>query len=347
MVKSSSFSDIELTLNLTQRTKTKVQTNQAASPEISNKVTLEKITAEMSRLLTALVLLPILIASVWIPRLELLFVFICVAAIMLALREFWVFAKRIGIEPDESVGTIFALGILAQFYFELGDLRGVDFLGAVLALMTIALLARATLLKQRLTKSLKQRLKKALLPEQVEPEEAKAARSFERMIGSTGVTMLGVCYVALLGGYLIDVRTEFDDALAAKLLTFYFLILMGSDSAAYYTGRAIGKHKLAPAISPGKTWEGAAGGMTASVACAVIAHFTFFKELPLSLGIGLAMMMNVLGVVGDLSESALKRGVGAKDAASILPGHGGLLDRLDSLLFNAPVIYYFAKIYFG
>lgn len=297
----------------------------------------------MARLLTAVVFLPVLVACVWLPQLEWLFVLIAVVAMLIALNEFWTFAKRIGIQPDASTGFIFALALLLQFYLDLSDS-----LGAVLAVLTIVLLARATLLKQRISESLRQRLAKLKSTSESAPEEEeeKAARNFERMLGSIGVTLLGVCYVGLLGGYLIDVRTSFPDDLAAKLLTFYFLVIMGSDSAAYYTGRALGRHKLAPAISPGKTWEGAGGGMAASICAVFIAHYTFFPQLPFGVGVLLAMMMNVLGVVGDLSESALKRGVGAKDAAQILPGHGGLLDRLDSLLFNAPVIYYFAKIYF-
>jgi phosphatidate cytidylyltransferase len=158
--------------------------------------------------------------------------------------------------------------------------------------------------------------------------------------------VLGVFYVALLGGHLVAVRTGFPQTLSAHLLSFFFLVIMGSDTGAYYTGRAFGKHKLAPSISPGKTWEGAIGGMLVSLLMSVLAHYWFFSELPLKWALPLAALMNALGVLGDLTESALKRGAGAKDAAQILPGHGGLLDRLDSLLFNAPVIYYFGKLYF-
>jgi phosphatidate cytidylyltransferase len=155
--------------------------------------------------------------------------------------------------------------------------------------------------------------------------------------------------VVLLGGHLVAVRMSpaFQPQLSRRLLSFFFLIVMGSDTAAYYTGRAVGRHKLAPQISPGKTWEGAAGGMIASLLLAALAHYWFFRELPLRAALPLAAVMNVLGVIGDLTESALKRGAGAKDAAQILPGHGGLLDRLDSLLFNAPVIYYFGRLYFS
>jgi phosphatidate cytidylyltransferase len=169
---------------------------------------------------------------------------------------------------------------------------------------------------------------------------------FERMIASSAVTVFGVLYVFLLGGHLIATKIGFREALSRHLLAFFFLVLMGSDAAAYYGGRAFGRHKLAPAISPGKTWEGAVAGMLASLLLAAAAHYWFFLELPLKLALPLAAAMNILGVLGDLTESALKRSVGKKDTAQILPGHGGVLDRIDSLLFNAPLIYYFALAYF-
>jgi phosphatidate cytidylyltransferase len=160
------------------------------------------------------------------------------------------------------------------------------------------------------------------------------------------VTVFGVLYIFLLGGHLVATRTGFGDELSKHLLSFFFLVLMGSDSAAYYGGRAFGRHKMAPTVSPGKTWEGAIAGMLASLLLAAAAHYWFFPELPLKFALPLAAVMNVVGVLGDLTESALKRSVGKKDTAQILPGHGGMLDRIDSLLFNAPVIYYFALAYF-
>ena len=121
---------------------------------------------------------------------------------------------------------------------------------------------------------------------------------------------------------------------------------MGADAGAYYVGKNLGKHKLVPKISPGKTWEGVVGGIALSSIFAAIATATFFPELPYKFSIPLAIVMTVAGLFGDLAESAIKRGAGAKDAANILPGHGGMLDRLDSLLFNAPILYYFARFYF-
>jgi phosphatidate cytidylyltransferase len=174
-------------------------------------------------------------------------------------------------------------------------------------------------------------------------------KDFSKMLTGVGVTILGVMYIAFLGGFLVATRVgfEYHPYLSTHLLGYFFLVLMGSDSGAYFAGKALGKHKLIPKISPGKTWEGLIGGFVAAAAFAALATFWFFPELPYQISIPLAVVMSGVGVLGDLAESAIKRGSNTKDAASILPGHGGFLDRLDSLLLNAPILYYFARIYFG
>ncbi|NOT47839.1 MAG: phosphatidate cytidylyltransferase, partial [Acidobacteria bacterium] len=121
----------------------------------------------------------------------------------------------------------------------------------------------------------------------------------------------------------------------------------GSDAGAYFAGRALGKNKLAPTISPGKAVEGLIGALVAAAGFAALCTFVFFAELPYKFSIPLAIFMAAVGVLGDLAESAMKRGSKTKDAATILPGHGGLLDRLDSLLFNAPILYFVARFYFN
>ena len=284
----------------------------------------------MNRLLTAAVALPVLIASILYPPLHFLFVALAVGAVAVALYEFWFLARRLGARPDVVVGYAATAAVMAAFYYNVPD-----WLLIIVPVFVAAALAA----------------------------EMLRGAPFEKMMLSAGSTVLGVLYVAVLGSHLIAVRTGFPQVLgepgsflvgdqfishtlSTHLLSFFFLVLMGSDTGAYYTGRALGRHKLAPAVSPGKTWEGAAGGMLASLLMAILAHYWFFPELPLRAALPLAAVMNVLGVVGDLVESALKRGSNAKDAAQILPGHGGFLDRLDSLLFNAPLIYYFAAIYF-
>jgi phosphatidate cytidylyltransferase len=268
---------------------------------------------EFWRIVTAVVVLPILIASILFERLWPVFILLAAAAMVLGLYEFWLLARRRELKPDVETGYVGAVAIFTIFMMNEPYLMLLVLPGFIIAVMAAAVMRGAP---------------------------------FEKMLGSAGATALGVLYVVLLGGHLVAVRTGFPQTLAAHLLSFFFLVIMGSDIGAYYTGKAIGRRKLAPQISPGKTWEGALGGMLASLLMAVLAHFWFFRELPLKLAVPLAAVMNVLGVLGDLTESALKRGAGAKDAANILPGHGGLLDRLDSLLFNAPLIYYFGRIYF-
>lgn len=274
----------------------------------------------MNRLITAAIALPVLIASIIYPPLKLVFVAVAVVAVVIALYEFWFLAKRVGAKPDIVVGYAATAAMLVAFFFNVPE-----WLIIVVPAFVAAALAA----------------------------EMLRGAPFDKMILSVGTTVLGVLYVAMLGGHLLSVRMGFTEGqpgsytLSTHLLSFFFLVLMGSDTGAYYAGRLLGKHKLAPKVSPGKTWEGAFGGMAASLLMATLAHYWFFPELPLSAALPLAAVMNVLGVVGDLTESALKRGANAKDAASILPGHGGFLDRLDSLLFNAPLIYYFARLYFS
>jgi phosphatidate cytidylyltransferase len=113
------------------------------------------------------------------------------------------------------------------------------------------------------------------------------------------------------------------------------------DVAAFYVGRSIGKHKLAPRISPAKSWEGA----LASLVAAVIFGYAFFRyvqpAIALAHMLALSVIANAVGQIGDLAESAIKRGAGVKDSSTLLPGHGGFLDRLDSSLFTMPVVYYY------
>jgi phosphatidate cytidylyltransferase len=277
----------------------------------------------MSRIITAVIFLPFLIASILIPWLYPLFIAIVAGALLLGLHEFYLLARKRELKPDVAAGFLCGAALFTIFCFATPDL-----LQDRLDVQTILLVLLALVIGPLIVATLR-------------------GAPFEKMIGSVGATILGVVYVVLLGGHLVALRMGFAEPLAAHLLAFFFLVLMGADTGAYYTGRALGKHKLAPGISPGKTWEGVVGGTLAALVFATVAHFWFFQELPLRWALPLAAVMTVLGILGDLAESALKRGAGAKDAAKILPGHGGALDRLDSLLFNAPLIYYFAHFYFG
>src|SRR6267142_4978833 len=273
----------------------------------------------MKRIITAVIILPFLIASILISWLQPLFVALMAAALGLGLLEFRRLARKRGMKPVDETLFLGAAGLFVVFYFnETGELFTLQLEVIIVILLTMLTLAAATL----------------------------RGAPFDTIISSSGATVLGVLYIALLGGHLVALRTGFPQQLSAHLLSFFFLVVMGADVGAYYVGRALGKHKLAPKISPGKTWEGVAGGLFAGMLLATVSHFWFFKNLPLKWALPLGAVMTAVGIIGDLTESALKRSAGAKDAAKILPGHGGMLDRLDSLLFNAPLIYYFARIYF-
>lgn len=274
----------------------------------------------MKRIITAVVVLPFLIASILISWLQLVFVLLIAAALLLGLLEFRRLARRRGMKPVDEAMFLGAAGLFVVFYFNDSsqELLTLQLMVAILILLPIITLTAATL----------------------------RGAPFDAIISSSGATILGVLYVVLLGGHLVALRTGFPQQLSAHLLSFFFLVVMGADAGAYYVGRAFGKHKLAPKISPGKTWEGVAGGLLTGLLLAAVSHFWFFKNLPLKWALPLGALMTVLGILGDLTESALKRSVGAKDAAKLLPGHGGMLDRLDSLLFNAPLLYYFARVYF-
>lgn len=282
----------------------------------------------MNRVLTALIALPLLIASFVLPyffprtpEVKFLFVAVAAAAFVLGLYEFFTLTKKLALKADAGIAYLGGAALFIAFVFD-APTKFPDLLLLSLAAFVILVFASQAFRFQ--------------------------AGDFKGMLTAIGVTLGGVLYVVYLGGHLVAAHVGFENypGLSVKLLGFFFLILMGSDIAALYTGKTIGKHKLAPKISPGKTWEGCIGAFVASLGLAALASFTFFPELKWFVALPLAAVMCVLGIVGDLVESAMKRGAGAKDAANILPGHGGILDRLDSLLFNAPLLYYFARFYF-
>jgi phosphatidate cytidylyltransferase len=118
-----------------------------------------------------------------------------------------------------------------------------------------------------------------------------------------------------------------------------------SDTGAYFAGRFLGKHKLYEAVSPKKTIEGAIGGLGGAVVGALLGHFVYLKSLPITHGIALAIGAGAVGQAGDLGESLLKRSFGVKDSGGIVPGHGGLLDRADALLFTSAILYAYLRFF--
>ena len=277
-----------------------------------------------TRILTAVIALPIIIASIILPSYvpETVWLFVGIAAFALAagLFEFYSLTKKLELKADASIGYLGSVALFMGFVVD-APAKASDLLILLLALIVVV----------------------ALITQMF-----RFQKDFSKMLAGIGVTLLGVFYVAFLGGFLVAIRTGFENriSLSTHLLGYFFLVLFGSDIGAYFFGRAFGKHKLAPSISPGKTVEGLIGGLLFAAAGAAVATLTFFQELPFQWSIPLGLVLAGVGVFGDLAESAMKRGSKTKDAASILPGHGGFLDRLDSLLFGAPILYYFARFYF-
>ncbi len=154
------------------------------------------------------------------------------------------------------------------------------------------------------------------------------------------VTVFGICYVNWLLGYGFWLRDL--EAGADWVLLLVGVTWMG-ETAAYVVGSTLGRTKLAPVISPRKTVEGALAQLVVSVLAALVAQAWFFTELRLGQAAVVGLLLGVVGQLGDLVESLLKRSCCAKDTGALIPGHGGLLDRLDSLLVSAPVLYYYAR----
>jgi len=266
----------------------------------------------MKRILTALVALPILLYTVW-SEIPYFFVALAAIAILLALGEFYNLASKVGSRPQTLPGCAAALLVVACFVF--GEMAWV---AAVMAALAIASLAVALTRPEEMNKSL----------------------------GSAAATVFGVVYVALLASSLIGVRMIQSPTphLASKLLTMFFAMVMMTDTGAYYTGRSVGRRKLAPRVSPGKTVEGAVGGFMTAVITGPLCKWIFFPEIHVIHAMALGATIGILGQVGDLAESMLKRGSGVKDSGNLLPGHGGMLDRVDSILFCAPLLYYYSRL---
>lgn len=250
---------------------------------------------------------------------------------VLGVKEFYNAVKKQGGEPAE------ALGVLACVIFQLAawthnGQRFAPYLPALLLVLVIT-----TLL-------------------------AELGKRRPKPIITIGTTLIGAVYAGWLLSYLTllhgmqpgTIRLNganvpllvppFANTTPGEwLVIFVSACTWMSDTGALFVGKALGRHKLAPNISPGKTWEGSIGGVLTSLLTG--AGLGIWLHLPLIHALGLATMCAVFGQIGDLCESALKRDLGIKDFSSVMPGHGGVLDRIDSLLFSAPLAYYYV-LYF-
>ncbi len=156
-------------------------------------------------------------------------------------------------------------------------------------------------------------------------------------------TIAGILYIGWLLGYLVALRDLDHNRTWQSWVFLALFTTFASDTAAFFTGRALGRHKLAPNISPGKTWEGAIGGVFGAILVSLFFILPTPLLLPLSWwqAVVLGLLVSVFGQLGDLVESLFKRNMGVKDSGRLLPGHGGALDRIDSVIIAGIVVYYY------
>lgn len=161
-------------------------------------------------------------------------------------------------------------------------------------------------------------------------------------LGMSGLIVLGVLYAGLLLTFLVILR---NSSQGRELVFLVLLVTWAQDVAAYFAGRRWGARKLNARLSPGKTWEGFLAGLVLSALVATASKPFLVRELGLFARLFLGLGLGLIGPLGDLFESMIKRSAGAKDSGSVFPGHGGMLDRLDSLLFSAPFAYLYLRLF--
>jgi phosphatidate cytidylyltransferase len=268
----------------------------------------------MKRFLTALVLIPTVLVVVFLaPKWQWIFSLAVAIVAVLAGWEYLSLSQKVGARPPRMAVTVCLLALFAV-NFEWPDLRP-EIFGA-LCLALLALCAFRGQIKQ--------------------------------VMADASASIFCMFYVGLT---LITLNSLHEQTNGPSLVAFLFCVVWAGDTLAYYIGRAWGRRKLAPGLSPGKTWEGAVGSMAGSLLAAWgllelaaqlqardLAVLSYPEETWYWLM--LAVLVNLAAQVGDLAESALKRSAGVKDSGALLPGHGGVLDRIDALLIAAPVLWY-------
>ena len=258
----------------------------------------------MIRIITAIVFLPVFFSIVQYGSSTVFFVFFS-AILLAALFEFYTLLIQNGQKCMIYAGMILGWFIAFSFFINQSQLIPYSIIVLIMGLFFLKLIS-----KQPLNASVEE----------------------------ISNTLFGVLYISFLLSYVIFIR---KDEAGRQLIFMLVLIIWLGDTLAYYVGTLAGKHPLAPSISPGKTIEGAIGGLLGSFGGALLAHYWFYPSISIANSFLLGLVVGMAGQVGDLCESMLKRNLKVKDSGFLVPGHGGLLDRLDSILFSAPVFYYF------
>lgn len=265
--------------------------------------------ATLTRLLTAIVLLPAVLLLVWVPVLGPAFTVFIGVLVAIGLTEFFAMARAKKIETWPQAAIAFGVLMVAAASLS------ADLLDAALVVGVIVL-AWGQVLRGQVD------------------------------LAALSVTLWGLFYVGWMPAHFVLLHHH-GGPLGAGLVTLLIAIIALSDTGAYFVGKNLGRHKLAPKISPNKTWEGSVGGVAAAFLGTAAAWYidrTFagaplpgwsFWEYSIT-----GVLLAVAGQIGDLVESMMKRDAGVKDSGNLLPGHGGILDRCDGFLFAGPMLYY-------
>jgi phosphatidate cytidylyltransferase len=275
------------------------------------------------RILTAAVLIPIVVALVWWGPPWLLAAIAAVIAI-LALAEFFTLGDRVGLRAFRKWTMACTAGLFyAQFCAGAVEIRSVSF--------DIALVRRNVGVSLSL---------EALLLIFIFGAVAiglATRRPIQEVLSAIAISSAGLLFVALPFSYLV--RIDEIERFGRELVLFTLVLIWAGDMLAYFVGRFLGRVPMAPALSPKKTWEGAFANLVASL----LVGFLFARWMGVEiLGmLVIAALANVAGQIGDLIESAYKRGAAVKDSGGLVPGHGGVFDRVDSLILAAPVVWAF------
>ena len=262
----------------------------------------------ITRTITGLLYALALIASLVINYFTFYVFFFIVLA--LGLKEFYQLVEKKDIIPQKTLGFVMSLGLYFSSYLL--------HVNEKMSLLTLNLLLALTFLLFAV----------------------ELFRSKEISFVNIGATILGVIYVALPLSLLTFLAFDTNNQYSYHLILSVFILVWLSDVGGYFAGINFGKHKLLERISPKKTWEGVAGGLLLCIIGSYILS-QFFPIMNIYMWLVLGMLVCVSSVIGDLIESMLKRSANIKDSGNILPGHGGILDRFDSVLFVIPIVYIF------
>jgi phosphatidate cytidylyltransferase len=265
----------------------------------------------MKRVLTAIPLIILLVATLeFFPPLVFSLLVLTVSA--LALEEFFQISQKTGLEVYRWPGHLLALLVVGTMHFFHADFR---------MLLLVLLVSVFMLILLGLTRG----------------------HALPGVLGGCSATTLGLIYIPFSLGLLILIRmAEYPQGPGKRWVFFGLLTTWCSDTAAFCAGKLWGRNKLASQISPQKTWEGTVGGLLGNLLAALLAWKWLLPLVSPGSLIALSFCLGAFGQLGDLAESTLKRGANMKDSSNLLPGHGGMLDRVDAVLFVAPVLFVYS-----